>query len=124
MGVNNFIEITEDKAIISLSFEDGSIGAIHYLANGGKSFPKERIEVFCDNAVLQIDNFRKMKGYGWNGISKMNLFKQDKGQFNLAKTFINSLDLLNTPPIPIEETKGPVHPSLRFFIILSFHPNA
>lgn len=103
MGVNNFIEITEDKAIISLSFEDGSIGAIHYLANGGKSFPKERIEVFCDNAVLQIDNFRKMKGYGWNGFSKMNLFKQDKGQFNLAKTFINSLDLLNTPPIPIEE---------------------
>ena len=30
------------------------MGSIHYFANGGKSFPKERIEVFCDNAVLQL----------------------------------------------------------------------
>ncbi len=103
MGDNNFTKITEDKAIITLSFEDGSIGAIHYLANGGKSFPKERIEVFCDNAVLQIDNFRRMKGFGWKDFSKMNLLWQDKGQFNLAKTFINSLDNPNNPPIPIGE---------------------
>ena len=86
-----------------MSFEDGSIGAIHYLANGGKSFPKERIEVFCDNAVLQIDNFRRMKGFGWKDFSKMNLLWQDKGQFNLAKEFINSLDNPNNPPIPIGE---------------------
>jgi hypothetical protein len=28
-------------------------GTILYLANGGKAFPKERIEVFANDAVLQ-----------------------------------------------------------------------
>ncbi len=61
------VEIRDDKVSISLSFEDGSFGTIHYLANGGSAFPKERIEVFCDNAVLQMDNYRILKGYGWAG---------------------------------------------------------
>jgi predicted dehydrogenase len=50
------IEIREDKVSITISFEDGSFGTIHYLANGGSIFPKERIEVFCENAVLKMDN--------------------------------------------------------------------
>ena len=61
MGQNDFEELTEDKASISLTFEDGSMGTIHYFANGGKSFPKERIEIFCENAVLQLDNFKNLE---------------------------------------------------------------
>jgi predicted dehydrogenase len=56
-----------DKASLMLSFADGSTGTVHYLANGHKSFPKERLEVFCGGRVLQLDNFRKLKGYGWPG---------------------------------------------------------
>ena len=52
--------VTEDKASITLRFEDGSIGAIHYLANGHKSFPKERLEVFAGGRILQLDNYRKL----------------------------------------------------------------
>ena len=71
--------------MISLTFEDGSIGSIHYFSNGGKSFPKERVEVFCDNAVLQLDNFRKLRGFGWKGFqSKMKLWSQNKGQERLC----------------------------------------
>ena len=66
---NSGIEITEDVASIT-SFEDGSLGTIHYLANGGKSFPKERIEVFVDQGVLQLDNFRKLIGYNWEGFNQ------------------------------------------------------
>ena len=46
MGSSGHINSTDDKVTISLGFEDGSIGSIHYFANGGKVFPKERIEVF------------------------------------------------------------------------------
>ena len=46
--------IISNKSIINLNFEDGSIGSIHYFANGGKSFPKERIEVFCDNSTIPV----------------------------------------------------------------------
>jgi predicted dehydrogenase/threonine dehydrogenase-like Zn-dependent dehydrogenase len=103
MGENDFVEVTEDKAVISLSFEDGSMGSIHYFANGGKSFPKERIEVFCDNAVLQLDNFRKLRGFGWKGFTKMNLWSQDKGQRNCVDAFMKSVREGTENPIPQDE---------------------
>jgi predicted dehydrogenase/threonine dehydrogenase-like Zn-dependent dehydrogenase len=103
MGENDFVKITEDKALISLTFEDGSMGSIHYFANGGNSFPKERIEVFCDNAVLQLDNFRRLRGFGWKGFKKMNLWSQDKGQENCVSAFMNSVREGSQSPIPQDE---------------------
>jgi len=103
MGENDYVEVTEDKAIITLTFEDGSVGTIHYFANGGKSFPKERIEVFCDDAVLQLDNFRKLTGYGWKGFSKMNLWSQDKGQSTCSKAFMDAVKQGGQSPIPQDE---------------------
>ena len=103
MGKNDFVEVTEDKAVITLTFEDGSMGSIHYFANGGKLFPKERIEVFCDNAVLQLDNFRKLRGFGWRGFNKMNLWAQDKGQQNCVNAFMKSVTEGKKNPIPQNE---------------------
>ena len=103
MGKNDFVAVTEDKSIISLAFEDGSIGSIHYFANGGKSFPKERIEVFCDDAVIQLDNFRKLRGFGWKGVTKMNLWSQDKGQGNCVQAFMESVRGGGDNPIPQDE---------------------
>jgi len=103
MGNVPGVGVREDKASITLCFEDGSFGTIHYLANGGFVFPKERIEVFCDNAVLQMDNYRTLTGYGWTGFNKMKLFKQDKGQKTCAKAFIDSISNGTETPIPYEE---------------------
>jgi predicted dehydrogenase/threonine dehydrogenase-like Zn-dependent dehydrogenase len=103
IGNSQGIEVREDKATITLSFEDGSFGTIHYLANGGSKFPKERIEVFCNNAVLQMDNYRVLTGYGWPGFKKMKLFKQDKGQNACAKAFIKSIANGIEAPIPYDE---------------------
>lgn len=86
------VAITEDKASIILGFADGSFGTIHYLANGASSFPKERIEVFAAGSVLQLDNFRKLKGFGWKGFKKMNLWKQDKGQNACAAAFLRGIE--------------------------------
>ena len=88
---------------ITLLFEDGSIGTIHYFANGGSSFPKERVEVFCENAVLQMDNYRVLRGYGWNEFRAMKLFKQDKGQKACVKAFLDSISNGKESPIPYNE---------------------
>ncbi|MFZ3183195.1 MAG: bi-domain-containing oxidoreductase [Pseudomonas sp.] len=96
------VEITEDKASITLGFEDGSFGTILYLANGAASFPKERVEVFAAGRVLQLDNFRKLKGYGWPGFSKLNLWKQDKGQNACAVAFLEAIEQ-GTAAIPVDE---------------------
>ncbi|MEA9997371.1 bi-domain-containing oxidoreductase [Pseudomonas sp. 10B1] len=95
--------IAEDKATITLGFEDGSFGTILYFANGASSFPKERIEVFTSGRVLQLDNFRKLKGFGWPGFSKLNLWKQDKGQFKCAAAFLKSIETGTQTPIAIDE---------------------
>ena len=94
---------TKDTASIQLSFEDGSIGTIHYFANGSKSFPKERLEVFSRGGVLQLDNYRKLTGYGWPGFKKMNLWYQDKGHKLCVKAFIDAISIGNKSPILIEE---------------------
>ncbi len=96
------IAIVEDKASITLRFEDGSIGMIHYLANGHKSFPKERLEIFAGGRILQLDNYRKLKGFGWPGFSTMNLWRQDKGQKSCADSFVQTLLQGGEAPIPFD----------------------
>lgn len=101
-GVDGAV-ITEDKAAIILGFADGSFGTIHYLANGAANFPKERVEVFAAGRVLQLDNFRKLKAFGWPGFNKMNLWKQDKGQTDCAAAFLNAIESGKESPIPVQE---------------------
>ena len=103
MGNHPGVPVTEDKASIILGFADGSFGTIHYLANGGKAFPKERIEVFAGDAVLQLNNFRKLRGFGWKKFKKMNLLRQDKGQNACAAAFLESIKKGNPSPIPFYE---------------------
>lgn len=100
MGNSSGMAVTEDKAAIILGFEDGSFGTIHYLANGGASFPKERIEVFAGGATLQLDNFLSLKGYGWKNFSKEKLWRQDKGQKACVEAFLESVKSGGEAPIP------------------------
>ncbi len=75
----------------------------HYLANGPRSFPKERFEVFAAGRVLQLDNFRKLAGFGWPGFREMNLWRQDKGQTACATAFVDAVRTGSPSPIPLDE---------------------
>jgi threonine dehydrogenase-like Zn-dependent dehydrogenase/predicted dehydrogenase len=95
--------LSSDTVSIDLSFEDGSIGTIHYFANGSKAFPKERVEVFANGGVLQLDNYRVLKGFGWKGAKTMRLWRQDKGQAACASAFISAIEHGTPAPIAREE---------------------
>lgn len=103
MGRAQGVSIPEDKAAIILGFADGSFGTIHYLANGGASFPKERIEVFAAGRTLQLDNFITLRGFNWPGIRKQSLWRQDKGQEKCAAAFLDSIRNGGDAPISAEE---------------------
>lgn len=94
---------THDTFTLQLTFADGSIGTIHYFANGSKAFPKERLEIFTSGRVLQLDNFRKLTGFGWPGFFKMNLWRQDKGQKACAQSFVDAIQQGLPSPIPVSE---------------------
>lgn len=97
------ISASEDNVTTTLRFENGSIGTVHYFSNGHKSFPKEQLEVFCGGKVLQLDNFRKLRGYGWSGFKKMDLWSQDKGQTMCVSAFIDAIHQGGGSPIPWNE---------------------
>ncbi|MDB4609514.1 bi-domain-containing oxidoreductase [Verrucomicrobia bacterium] len=92
-----------DTFSVQLSFADGSHGTVHYFANGSKSFPKERLEVFCGGGVLQLDNFRTLQGFGWHGFSKQKSSSQDKGHEQEMQSLVNALKNGNSSPIPFED---------------------
>ena len=92
-----------DTLSLQLAFADGSIGTVHYFANGPKSFPKERLEVFAGGRALQLDNFRRLTGFGWPGFGKMNLWRQDKGQEACSAAFLDAVAQGKSSPIPADE---------------------
>ena len=67
-----------DNMSIILRYRNGSNAVINYFANGSKSYPKEKVEVFYQEKVLALDNWRTLKGYGFKGFSKMK-GRMDKG---------------------------------------------
>jgi predicted dehydrogenase len=97
------VPMPDDKLCLTLNFQDGSFGVIHYLANGHRSFPKERLEIFTAGKILQLDNFRKLRGFGWHNFKRMNLFQQDKGQNECVRHFMNAVKFGLPAPISPEE---------------------
>lgn len=71
-------EENSDNMSILLKYENGSNAVVNYFGNGSKAYPKERVEVFYQEKVLVLDNWRKLSGFGFNGFSKMS-GKMDKG---------------------------------------------
>jgi predicted dehydrogenase/threonine dehydrogenase-like Zn-dependent dehydrogenase len=97
-----------DTVTIVLKFANGSIGTVHYFANGSKSFPKERLDVFTNGRVLSLDNYCKLTGYGWSNFRTMNLWRQDKGQLACVKAFVEEICISEEKksyqsPIELEE---------------------
>ena len=113
MGRHPAVVTPNDKAIITLQFEDGSIGTIQYFANGGKAFPKERVEVFAGDAVLQMDNFVALRGFGWPGFNSQKLWRQDKGQDACARAFLDAIREGRPSPIAAEDLFEVARVSIR-----------
>jgi predicted dehydrogenase/threonine dehydrogenase-like Zn-dependent dehydrogenase len=92
-----------DTAQISLEFSEGSIASIQYFANGHRSFPKERVEVFASGRILQLENFRVLHGFGWPGFRSFRTWKQEKGQVDSVHFFLRAVELGEPSPIPAGE---------------------
>ena len=60
-AVGNSGRYSGDDVVVSLRFANGSQGTISYLANGDRSFSKERVEIFGGGSVAVLDDFRHLE---------------------------------------------------------------
>ena len=95
----------EDNVSMTFTFPDGSIGVVEYLANGDKSFPKERVEVFCGGKIAVLDDFRALEMVH-EGRRKMIKGSQDKGWKDEWVVFSKAILEGSEPPIPYEQLVG------------------
>ena len=70
-----------------LKYENGATAVINYFSNGSKSYSKERVEVYSQERTIVMDNWRKLKFYGFKGVRNSS-GKQDKGHFNQFQKLI------------------------------------
>lgn len=95
-------EDNTDNASILLRYKNGSNAVINYFSNGSKSYSKERVEVYSQERTMVMDNWRKLKLYGFKGASNISR-KQDKGHFNQFKELLDQQKNGKSPIIPFEE---------------------
>lgn len=95
----------EDNVSMTFTFPDGSIGVVDYLANGDKSFPKERVEVFCEGRVAVLDDFVSLQIVK-NGKRQEERRTQDKGWRNEWMAFAQAVREGGPPPIPYDQLIG------------------
>jgi predicted dehydrogenase/threonine dehydrogenase-like Zn-dependent dehydrogenase len=103
----------QDIAVLTFTFPDGSLGTLHYLANGDKSFSKERVEVFCAGQTAVLDDFRTLEliKNGSRQVSR-SFLRQDKGHRGAWETFLKSIRQGGEPPIPYTHLVAITHATL------------
>ena len=84
---NNGGSHQEENLAITLSFQDGSLASIVYTAVGDRAFPRERVELFWDESVCLIDNFKSMTFTRRGKGSRMKKWNVDRGHHGEMKPF-------------------------------------
>ena len=95
---------SNDNVISSLRFADGSQGTISYLANGDKSYSKERVEVFGGGAVAVLEDFRRLElvSRGRKQVFR-SLLHRDKGHRGEWEAFVAALRTGGDCPLPLAD---------------------
>ncbi len=92
----------QDTVAVVLELTDGSIGSIVYAANGDKSFPRERVEVFRAGTVGVIENFRSYSVTRGGKTRRHNAFALDRGHRAELEEFFQAIRQ-GQQPVPVED---------------------
>jgi predicted dehydrogenase len=103
-SLSNPRQYSNDNVVCSLRFADGSQGTISYLANGDRSYSKERIEVFGGGNVAVLEDFRRLELVrGGKKRVLRSLLRQDKGHRGEWQAFVTAIQTGDESPIPFRE---------------------
>ena len=90
----------QDNVVISLRFQNGSVGQIGYVACGDKLLSKERIEIFGGGQTFIIDDFTLGEHYA--GGSRRRLKLPGKGHQEEVEAFLHAIRDGRPSPIALD----------------------
>jgi len=96
------VRYNHDNVAATLSFRDGSIANLLYVANGDKCVPKEHFEVFCEGKVGCVHDFRTLELTA-NGKTQRMKGKRDKGHTREVELTVDAMRRGGQSPIPYEQ---------------------
>ena len=91
-----------DNLTVTISFEDGSLANLVYVANGDKAVAKEYFEVFCGGGIARMDDF-KVLSLSRGGKTETSKCGQDKGHRREMELSIDAMKQGKDAPIPFDE---------------------
>jgi predicted dehydrogenase/NADPH:quinone reductase-like Zn-dependent oxidoreductase len=95
---------SRDNFLITIKFEDGSLGSLAYLSNGNKRFGKEYVQVFNGGRIGILDDFRSLQLIDDNKThTEKSALRQDKGHQAAWKAFLDAIRNQSAEPIPYNE---------------------
>jgi predicted dehydrogenase len=89
-----------DNFVATVSYADGSVCTLTYTALGHREHPKERLEVFADNRVLSLEDYKVLSdtgGQGWHGRTPQ------KGHLEELVALSDAIREGGPWPIPLDE---------------------
>ena len=106
-------DITEaDSVFITLKFADGSNGTIAYLAEGDRSIPKERVEIYGGGKAFVLDDFRRYSIHFGGKETVKKFVSQDKGQAEEIKVVCSTV-LNGESPIALHDLAATTRATFR-----------
>jgi predicted dehydrogenase len=103
-----------DNVMVSIRLANGSEGTISYLANGDRSFSKERVEVFGGERAAVLEDFRRLE-LVCNGRKEIvhSRWRQDKGHRAEWDAFAEAVERHAEEPIGFAELVSSTLATLR-----------
>jgi predicted dehydrogenase len=113
-GLANIEQYSGENIVVSLHFANGSLGTLSYLANGDRSYSKERIEVFGGGTTAVLEDFRKLElvRHGRKQTFRSR-FRQDKGHRGEWQAVARAITSGTAAPIPFEQIVSSTLATLR-----------
>jgi predicted dehydrogenase len=112
--IGNSGQYSFDNVTATLSFPNGTIGNITYVANGDRAASKERIEVFGGGAVAILEDFRRLELVRQGKRTTVrSRWRQDKGHRAEMRAFIDAVRGKTPPPIPFEQIAASTLATMR-----------
>lgn len=100
-----------DNFAATISYGDGSVCTLTYTALGNPEHPKERLDVFADNTVIVLDDYKSLtvagRAGGWRSVSPR------KGHEEELRALARALREGGPWPIPLEEQIRAMRIALR-----------